>query len=135
MTTDECFYQEIHTLVSSPFSFRVLSDSHGMDVTVGFSDSAGETGTAFFSATNKHLEPLYLELNDLLKPDGITIVSISHLSYQERYYLTKDGQKACIDFWYDHLGRFTRAKPLVADCNSSSLLEVIARQIEILKTC
>jgi hypothetical protein len=135
LTTDEALYLEIISMVTSPFSFRLMNTS---DLKSDISETASivvNDFVSFFDSNNKHLEPLHKELGSLLNPVGIDINDIIHKSYQERYYFTKESEKACIDFWYDQVGRFTYAKPFLADCNSNSLLDNIEYFIEILKTC
>lgn len=135
LTTNEALYLEINSLVISPFSFRLMNSSaFKMDISQPTSVDE-DVIVSFFDSKNKHLEPLHNELSSLLNPINIEINDIIHKSYQERYYFTKESEKACIDFWYDHLGRFTYAKPFLADCNSNSLLDNIEHFIDILKTC
>jgi hypothetical protein len=135
LTSHEALYLEIISLVTSPFSFRLMNSST-LELEISQPKSTDvEKLVSYFESNNKYLEPLYKELTSLLNPVSIHINEIIHKSYQERYYFTKESEKACIDFWYDHLGRFTFAKPFLAECNSNHLLDNIEHFIDILKTC
>ncbi len=92
------------------------------------------TATAFtFDERMPHLELLYNALDDLIEIRDIEVDSIVHEQFHERYYFSRNAEKACLDFWYDGKGCYSYVRPLPKYCNSNKLMDDLQSIIEMLK--
>lgn len=132
---DTAFTSEVIQILEKPFSFQIRKlEGENMATEKAISDDAPEDTTPnFFTGATRYLQPLFSELHGLLEDQGITICKIDHNSYQERYYFIRASEKACVNFSYDSVGRFTYAVPQIKECNSNPLLVDIENTINSLK--
>ena len=76
---------------------------------------------------------LYDDLVLLFKETDITINSIEHLQYKERYTFMRYSEKAVVDFEYKKNGFFGRVVPIQNMTNSQSLLSSIQTALQNFK--
>jgi len=77
---------------------------------------------------------LFDDLEEKLEGTGISISTIDHLQYRERYTFTRNPEKAMIDFEYNKDGFFGRVIPLLNQTDSKVLLLDIFEKVNLLKT-
>jgi len=78
-------------------------------------------------------KPFLKTLFDVLQTQShtynISIDSISHQSYRERYFIYRNEEKAVIDFEYNGDGFFGRVLPLENQCNSDNILNEVKKVV------
>ena len=79
------------------------------------------------------LKSLFDALSIGLANKYIEIIDVNHQHYRERYSVSRNSEKAIIDFLYDENGFFSRIEPREKQCNSESLLSTISQVISNLK--
>lgn len=83
--------------------------------------------------------PFLKTLFDLLdlefQTQNICIEDVQHHIYRERYFLTRDKEKATIDFEYNGNGFFGRVLPIENRCNSNILVNDVKEFVLTLKHC
>jgi hypothetical protein len=75
------------------------------------------------------LEELFVSMKNALKPHGISIQSIDHLGWKERYTLSSKDGLAIIDFEYNSKGFFGRVVPNYKNCSSDSVIAAIEQLV------
>lgn len=61
----------------------------------------------------------------LFRPHGISIESVSRKQFFERYIFNRKGERACVDFYYNKNGQFTKTQFQDGLSNSPQILEEI----------
>ncbi|MDI9357973.1 MAG: AAA family ATPase [Phycisphaerales bacterium] len=76
---------------------------------------------------------LFDDLTPLLQENKISINTIEHLQYKERYGFKRNNEKATLDFEYNGNGFFGRVVPIKNTTNSPSLIAAINKVLQTLK--
>ncbi len=80
-----------------------------------------------------YLGSLFDSMKLQLVNTGISVFTIEHFNFKERYTFIRDNEKAVIDFTYNNAGFFGYTTPVGKLCNSQNLLSDIKQFISKLK--
>ncbi len=125
-TNSNLFFEEISKIISNPIPFVFNRNTAKTIVSKIEFDIQVEEEKPF-------LKSLFDALSIGLANKYIEIIDVNHQHYRERYSVSRNSEKAIIDFLYDENGFFSRIEPREKQCNSESLLSTISQVISNLK--
>lgn len=122
------FQSQVLDLLEKPFNYSVIEPEADT-----FNDDLIDHNKLEFDENKPWLHELYLNLSSFLLLREIEIEKIEHQLFHERYFMSRNNEKACIDFWYDGTGSYTAVRPLANQCNSNKLIKDLEEIVDMLK--
>jgi len=114
-TNSDSLFEEISNLLHNSLTF--VFHRNAISKKIGFE--------ILLEEEKPFLKSLFDVLQSELNRSNISIDKINHQNFRERYFISKNEEKAVIDFVYNGDGFFGEVSPLTKQCNSDSLLRKI----------
>lgn len=130
---DKEFSKEMVSILAKPISILKNNSTRKGQSSLDNSDEEILKKEHVKFSGDANLKALYDLLGSLLKDTDVFISNIEHGNFFELYTFTKGEDVACIQFFYNGMYQFTKAKAIINKCNSNSLLELLNEKISTIK--